>query len=295
MNMPAESKSTTSATGSTGATGDTGASTLLVERLSLKLGDAQIFTDISFSMEAGQLVALVGPNGAGKTSLLKTLLGLYRPASGTVTVSGQNLFHLKSQERARLLSYVPQQEERPAGFSAEEFVQMALYSQGFRYRDTPQSQQRVKQALETVGLCSFANRRLTTLSGGELQKVYLAAAMAQEAGIILLDEPTAFLDPLHQSQMMNILRQITRDTSALMVTHDLNLALAVADRILALKNGRLVYDGSPEDFANEKTLRELYEVDLQCVLPTEPGKGSARPFILPPSFQPPASKSEKGE
>lgn len=269
---------------------------LQVNNLSLKIGAAQIFSDVSFSIGNNEIVALVGPNGAGKTSLLKTLLGLYTPSSGTVIFSSESdaevsLLDMSPSRRATLLSYVPQRQEQALGFTVAEFVEMALYAQNFRFGFSTDATVRVAEALARVKMERFSERNIQTLSGGELQKVYLAGALAQCAQIALLDEPTAFLDPAHQFEVSDILINAVHGkdnddgninnsalSAALLVTHDVNLALAIADRVLALKRGKLLFFGSVHDFANETLLTEIYEVDLRLAA----DETSGRPYLLPP-------------
>ncbi|MFQ5607699.1 MAG: ABC transporter ATP-binding protein [Candidatus Zixiibacteriota bacterium] len=247
--------------------------------LCLTLGSERILEDISFSLAAGEILAIVGPNGAGKTSTLKSLLGIYSPLASRVMVAGQSLETVGAVERARLMSYLPQQEERWLDFSAADFVEMALYSHGDRFGMSTATHDKVRAALSRVDMLSFADRRLTTLSGGELQKIYLAGALAQEARIILLDEPTSFLDPQHQAAVIGILMRTVRNSTvgAILVTHDLNLALWSADRILALKNGRKVFDGAPSEFCDEETLERIYDIPLRLGYDARSG----RKFVLP--------------
>ncbi len=257
----------------------TTAQILKIQRLSLLLGKSRILEDVSFDLQSGELVALVGPNGAGKTSTLKSLLGIFRASWTFAEVGGKSLAGLSVLQRARCLSYLPQQEERFLDFCVNEFVEMALYSQGDRFGFFRTTRNKVSAALERVGMLQFADRRLTTLSGGELQKIYLAGALAQDARVILLDEPTSFLDPLHQAEVIKILIDTVKSASvgAIFVTHDLNLALWSADRIIALKDGRKVFDGAPEEFCREETLLRIYDIRLRIGQDVETG----RSFILP--------------
>lgn len=252
---------------------------LKVERLSLSFGETKILDDITFDVQSGELVAIVGPNGAGKTSTLKSLLGIVRASWARAEVDGQSLSELSPLKRARCLSYLPQQEQRFLDFCVNEFIEMALYSQGDRFGLSGATKNKVTEALERVDMLSFEDRRLTTLSGGELQKIYLASALAQDARVILLDEPTSFLDPLHQAQVIEILIDTVKSASvaAIFVSHDLNMALWSADRIIALKEGQKVFDGAPEDFCHEETLYSIYGIPLRV----GQDLASGRSFIFP--------------
>ena len=252
---------------------------LKVEGLSLSLGKSRILEDVSFNLNSGELLAIVGPNGAGKTSTLKSLLGIYPADWTSAEIGGTPLSRLSALQRARHLSYLPQQEERFLDFRVSEFVEMSLYSQGDRFGFLAATRKKVSAALERVGMLGFSERRLTTLSGGELQKVFLSGALAQDARVILLDEPTSFLDPHHQAEVIAILIETVKSASvgAIFVTHDLNLALWSADRIIALKAGRKVFDGAPQDFCSEQTLRRIYDIQMRIGRDSQTG----RPFILP--------------
>ena len=252
---------------------------LEVERMSLRLGQSRILEDVSFALYSGELIALVGPNGAGKTSTLKSLLGIYRAEWTSAEIIGKPLSKLSALQRARQMSYLPQQEERFLDFRASEFVEMALYSQGDRFGILSATQKKVSAALERVGMLGFSERRLTTLSGGELQKIYLAGTLAQDARVILLDEPTSFLDPLHQAEVIGRLIESVKNESvgAMFVTHDLNLALWSADRIIALKKGRNIFDGAPDEFCSERTLKSIYDIQLRTGRDSHTG----RPFVFP--------------
>ncbi len=241
---------------------------LSATNLSVAFGGVTILKDVSFDLTDGEYVAIVGPNGAGKTTLLRALLGAVSAPATSISLSGKSAESYSSLERAEFLSYVPQARDVPVGFSVREFVEMGFYARGHRFKQTTTTSSLIQKTLNQTSLTEVAERFLETLSGGELQRVYLAAALAQDARIMLLDEPTTFLDPAHQREMVSILSQIRlekQSASALIVTHDLNLAISFADRILALKDGELVFDGSPEEFCNEERLREIYQTTMRFV------------------------------
>jgi iron complex transport system ATP-binding protein len=221
-----------------------------------------ILRNLSFSVAAGERVALVGPNGAGKTTLLKCLLRIHRGALGEVRVFGRPLDAYEQIDLARRLAYVPQAEGRSAPYTVRDVVEMARYPHlGPLAPARPEDAAAVDGALEETGLGPLAGRFLDTLSGGERQKALLAAAMAQQADVLLLDEPTAFLDPSQQADMLAVLGRVHRDRGATIVsvTHDLNEALAHSDRVLALREGELVFDGSTASLAQVDVLRRIYD------------------------------------
>ncbi len=253
---------------------------LNVEQLSVDLAGALILREVSFKLTDGEFVVVVGPNGAGKTTLLRTLLGATPLSDGRISLAGSDVSEYSVVARAQFMSYVPQGRDVPAGFTVREFVEMGLYAQGYRFALTEPLAETLQMTLQQTGLTALADRFLETLSGGELQRAYLAAALIQNARIMLLDEPTTFLDPAHQREMVSILTQARKENpalSAMIVTHDLNLAVSFADRILTLKDGAVVFDGAPQEFCDERRLYDIYQTTMRLVKDPQ----SDKPLILP--------------
>ncbi len=276
------------------ANGAQGACLLSAQNLTVAFGETTILRDISFDIAEAEFVAIVGPNGAGKTTLLRTLLGAVSFSKGHICLSGQRAESYSTIERARFLSYVPQSREVPSGFSVREFVEMGCYAQGHRYSASVSVAEKTQATIDKADLSDLSERHLETLSGGELQRVYLAAALAQSAQIMLLDEPTTFLDPAHQRKMVSILshyRAENKKLSALIVTHDLNLAVSFADRILTFKDGALVFDGSPAEFCDESRLREIYQTPMRFLKDPLTGKKLVVPALVDVELDSPAEES----
>jgi iron complex transport system ATP-binding protein len=252
---------------------------LHVERFSMSLGGRPILREISFSVAAGERVAIIGPNGAGKTTLLKCLNRILRGGSGQIRVGGRPLDSYRQIDLARRLAYVPQTEARTAPFTVRESVEMARYPHlGPLAPVRPEDLAAVDRALAAAGMGPLADRSLDTLSGGERQKALLAAALAQEAEVLLLDEPTAFLDPSQQTEMLATLGRVHRErgTTLLSVTHDLNEAVTHSTRVIALREGALVYDGPGDALAQGDALRRIYQHDF--VIGSHPKTG--RPVLF---------------
>ena len=231
------------------------------ENLTLKLGDISILRGVSFSIETGEYISFIGPNGAGKTTLMRCLLGMY-PYEGTITIDGKECAETPPKELAKTISYVPQTHDMEFPLSVFDFVMMGRYP----YLSPLSPAQKkdidaVEQAMEMTGILPFRNRLLRTLSGGERQKIYIAAALAQETPVILLDEPATFLDWKHQAEVMQLLKKINREcgTTIVAVNHDLNSAAHWSDRIIALKEGRILLNGSPQEIIQPGPLQELFE------------------------------------
>lgn len=239
-----------------------------------------LLEDVSFALPRGEALAILGPNGAGKTTLLRCLLHIHRGHRGEIRVAGRPLASLRPRERARLLSYVPQLEGRSVPFTVREFVEMGRYAYlepfaGLR----PEDRAAVERALDLTGMTAFTARPLATLSGGERQQVYVAAALAQEAEALVLDEPTAFLDYGHRVRIHEILGAVRAEarTSIVLVTHDVNEAVAVADRALALRQGRVAFEGCAAELLDPALLESVYGVPFALV----PREAGAPPLVVP--------------
>ena len=220
-----------------------------------------IVQDVTFSVNRGESVAIIGPNGAGKTTLLKCLDGILPGVSGEVRVEGRPLANYSRKELAQRISYVPQADGYALPFTVEQFVQMARYPYLSPFRPIDRQQvEIVRQVMHQTEIAQFADRSLDSLSGGERQKVFLAAAVAQDAPIMLLDEPTAFLDYRHQDEIRRLLAEIAQrsDLTTVCVTHDVNRAAMENDRVIAMRDGQIVFDGQPETLMREETLTSIY-------------------------------------
>ena len=258
---------------------------LRIRDLSLTVEGRPLLQQVSFDVEAGCAVALVGPNGAGKTTLLRCLLHIHDGWTGAITVGGQSLRELRPRQRARLLSYVPQLDGRVLPFTVREFVEMSrsAYLEPLAGQ-RPEDRAAVRSALELTGVDGLAGRALATLSGGERQQVFIAAALAQSSQALLLDEPTAFLDYRHQVRVHAILDTIRRETKTtiLLVTHDLNEATDVADALVALRQGRVAFEGSREALRDPAVLQEIYGVGFTLV-----ERSDGKPPLITPGAQEP--------
>jgi len=230
--------------------------------LNASLGSRKVLHDVSLSLEAGHLVALVGPNGAGKTTLLRALAGLI-PSDGEIRIGGDALASLALRERAKRFAYLPQGHMVHWPLPAREIVALGRYPHGATdpARLSQKDIEAVLRAMQAVDVTEFSDRRVTELSGGERSRVALARVLAVEAPVILADEPTASLDPRHQIDVMQKLRNVA-DTGVLVVvvTHDLGLAARFADHVLVLSEGRLAAQGAPAEALSESVLASVFRV-----------------------------------
>ncbi len=242
-------------------------------------GGRVVVPDLTLAIQPRTITALVGPNGSGKSTLLMTLARVLRPRAGQVLLDGAAIGSLSLVDVARRLAVLPQTAVVPTGATVREVVEQGRYPQlgawaMLRRRDDGA----MRRALELTGLTDLADRRLDSLSGGERQRAWIAMALAQESDVLLLDEPTTYLDVRHQVDLMQLVEHL-RDEHALtvvMVLHDLNQAARHADRIVALRAGRVVRDGPPADTMTSDMLREVF--DLDAVVIDDPVTG--RPLFV---------------
>jgi iron complex transport system ATP-binding protein len=233
---------------------------LRCEGLVLHLGGRRVLDEVSLCVNAGQWLAVVGPNGAGKSTLLAVLAGLRKPDAGGVWLQGRPWSDWPAQARARVLAWLSQHGEAEGDIAAREVVSLGrLPRHGLLGTPDAADRQAVESALAETAATSFADRRLSALSGGERQRVLLARALAVQAAVLLLDEPTTHLDAPHQRALCrSVQARAAAGTAVVTVLHDLNLALA-ADRIAVLAQGRLVAEGAPGDEPLRRALTSVFE------------------------------------
>ncbi|MFV1957026.1 MAG: ABC transporter ATP-binding protein [bacterium] len=251
-----------------------------VQDYSFSIGKAQILQDLNFDIAAGEYLSIIGPNGAGKTTLLKCLVGIYSEGDGKITLNGKPLEAFSRKELAIQISYVPQAETGPVAFTAGEFVLMGRYPHLSPFSSIKENdREEAIEAMRVTGTLEFADRHLETLSGGERQKVFIAAALAQGAQTLLLDEPTTFLDPRHADDVMRTLSRLNEESGVtiISVTHDINIAALECDRVLALKDGRVIFWGSPAEIMDSMVLENIFERNF--IMAEHPVTG--RSYVVP--------------
>lgn len=223
---------------------------------------------VDLDLAGGEIVCLLGPNGGGKTTLFRTLLGVLPPIAGEVRVAGQTLARWSRRERARLLGWVPQAHAGLFAFTVEDVVLMGRTARRGRFAaPSPRDHDIARSALERLGIGKLAGRVYTQVSGGERQLTLIARALAQEAGVLILDEPTASLDFGNQLRVLAEVRRLRDDgIGILMSTHQPEHALEAADRIALLEAGRIVAQGPPRETATPERLARLYAADLAAVV-----------------------------
>ena len=256
---------------------------LEIKNLSLHISQKPILQNISLSIYEGESISIIGPNGAGKTSLLKCLLQIYTHYKGEIFLMGHSVKNMTHKKIAQYLSYVPQGNEHLFPYTVEQLVMMGRYPylSPFSTLKT-KDKQAVEQALTLTQMNNFADRPLDTLSGGERQIVFIAAALAQGANVILLDEPTSFLDPKHTNDIHNILNTLNKKMgiTIISITHDINSAALHSDRIIILKAGNLKFNGPPKDMMQNKTLEPAFEKPFTFVDHPISGQRIIAPEVL---------------
>jgi iron complex transport system ATP-binding protein len=240
------------------------ADALVAKMVSVELGGRQVVRNVSLRAEHGAVLALIGPNGAGKSSLLKALAGLV-PCSGSVEVEGVEVSSLEPRARARAIAYVPQQTSLRAHLSVREVVLQGRFAhQPFRLRPPPAQEPIVERALRATGVAALAARSFVHLSGGEQRRVLLARAIATEARVLLLDEPTAGLDVSHALTFHALVRDLARSgCSVIFVMHDLGEVRRHADRALLMHQGQAVTEGPSGDVLSAAPIERVYGVEME--------------------------------
>lgn len=253
---------------------------LAARRLVFAYREHPVFRGLDLSLEAGRMTALLGPNGSGKTTFVRLASGAARPREGTIEIFGDDLSRLPARERARRIGVVPQ-ETHPV-FEAT-VLETVLYGRfphlGFLGIESDRDLEVARAALERVDAKHLAARPFRALSGGERQRILLARALAQQPRLLLLDEPTAFLDLQHRLSLHALLQQLVRrdGLTALVVSHDINLAARHADRIVLLRCGEIAADGTPEEVLRPEPIRDVYRVEVEIA--RDPSTG--RPYVVP--------------
>ena len=234
---------------------------LVCERLRVDRGGRAVLREIELTLRDGECLSLIGPNGSGKTTLMLAMLGLLPPAAGRVAINDRPVRALPAAARGRFASYVPQTVERLPAFSVYEVVSMGRFPHGSPLRPlSPADREHIEDALRACGLSELAARRVDTLSGGERQKTLIAAAVAQDAQVMFLDEPNTALDPGYQAELVALLRAWRRRGRALvLISHDLQLPAALGGRVVAICEGRVVADGRAEEVITPSALERIYQ------------------------------------
>ena len=251
-----------------------------IRNLNFGYGTTVVLNQLSAGIAPGEFVAVVGPNGAGKSTLLKLLAGILPNFGGSIEFLGRQIRDYQPVDLAQKVAFVPQETHVVFPFTVDEMILMGRlpYRKGFVF-DSADDSEFVRNAMALTGTSDLGSKMFNELSGGERQRVVLASALAQTPDVLLLDEPTVYLDMKHQVHFYQILEQLNaeRNMTIIAVTHDINLAARYARRMIAIRNGAIAIDGEPEQILTPDTLYEIFEV--RAAVLDRPGGGGK--YVIP--------------
>ncbi len=253
---------------------------LEAEHVALAYGERVVVDDLSLVVPPGRLTAVVGANACGKSTLLRAMARLLAPRHGAVLLDGRAIDRLPTRQVATVLGLLPQTPTVPAGIVVADLVGRGRYPhQGWLHRWAAEDDAAVHEALSVTGTLDLADRPVDELSGGQRQRVWIAMTLAQQADVLLLDEPTTFLDVCHQLEVLDLLTDLNRDrgTTVVMVLHDLNQAARYADHLVALREGALYAAGEPGEVVTEQMVADVFGMQAQVI--EDPVSGT--PLVLP--------------
>jgi iron complex transport system ATP-binding protein len=253
---------------------------LSAKDLTLKYDQRTVIDGLSVEIPEGKVTMIVGANACGKSTLLRGLSRLLKPASGMVTLDGEDIHTRPAREVARTLGLLPQHPTAPDGITVRDLVGRGRYPhQGFFRSWSEKDDAAVQRALDATETLELAGRNVDELSGGQRQRAWIAMALAQETDVLLLDEPTTYLDLAHQVEVLDLITDLNRKrgTTVAIVLHDLNLAARYADHVIAMKAGRIAAEGASGDVVTEELVRDVFGLDSRVV--SDPVSGT--PLIIP--------------
>lgn len=253
---------------------------LQTAHLDIAYEDRLIVQDLNIQIPEGKITALVGANGSGKSTILKTMARILQPKTGSVLLNGKSIHKQSTREVAKQLAILPQNPSAPDGLTVYELVSYGRfpYQRGFGSLNA-EDRRVIEWAINVTGMMEFSDRPIEQLSGGQRQRAWIAMALAQETGILFLDEPTTFLDMAHQLEVLELLEELNAEQqrTIVMVVHDLNHASRYAQHMIAIKSGQAVASGCPADVMTPDVLRDVFGIEADIV--TDPRSGV--PLCLP--------------
>ncbi|MFE3453334.1 ABC transporter ATP-binding protein [Nonomuraea sp. NPDC059194] len=255
----------------------------------LAYGERVIVDGLDLGVEAGTVTTIIGPNGCGKSTLLRALGRLLKPSGGEVLLDGKRIDRMPTREVAKVLGMLPQSPTAPEGLTVSDLVARGRHPHQTWYRQwSSDDESSVARALDMTGLAELAERPLDELSGGQRQRAWISMALAQGTDLLLLDEPTTFLDLAHQVEVLELVRHLHAEAgrTIVMVLHDLNLAARYADRLVAMRAGKVVAAGTPHEVLTEDLLSEVFDLDAMVI--ADPVAGT--PLVVPIGTRVPVSE-----
>ncbi|MFC4950211.1 ABC transporter ATP-binding protein [Pseudonocardia sp. GCM10023141] len=253
---------------------------LRAEDVALGYGERTVVDHLDLDVVAGTVTAVIGPNGCGKSTLLRALGRLLKPTSGQVLLDGKRIDKIPTREVAKVLGLLPQSPSAPEGLTVADLVARGRHPHQAWYRQwSSDDEEAVTQALQWTGIADLAERPVDELSGGQRQRAWISMALAQGTDLLLLDEPTTFLDLAHQVDVLELVRRLHREAgrTVVMVLHDLNLAARYADQLVAMCDGKIVAEGEPHEVITEELLAEVFGLAARVI--KDPVAGT--PLVVP--------------
>lgn len=238
-----------------------------------------VLQDVNIGIAQGKMTAVVGPNACGKSTLLRAFGRILRPTGGLVTLEGIDIAQFGSKEFARLIGLLPQSAIAPEGITVSDLVARGRFPhQGLLRQWSAEDEQAVHSAMHRTGITGLARRSVATLSGGQRQRVWIAMALAQQTDVLLLDEPTTFLDLTHQIEVLELCRElVSQGVTIVAVLHDLNQAARYADQIIAMCQGEIIASGRAADVITADTVQRVFSVACRVI----PDPETATPLVVP--------------
>jgi iron complex transport system ATP-binding protein len=248
---------------------------LTIEHLKVRFNTAEIIKDFSTCIHQGKIYSIIGPNGSGKTTLLRTISRNINPAGGQVFLNGSDIFQMRYKAIARQMAVLSQVHNDMSDISIRELVTYGRFAHRDWWKGTNEDDNKIVDwAIKRTNLTEYDYRKINTLSGGERQRAWIAMAIAQKPQILLLDEPTTFLDISHQLEVLELVSDLNREEgiTILMVLHDINHAVRYSDELIVLKDGDLYAQGKPWDVLNISLLQDVFHVEANITEDKQSGK-----------------------
>jgi iron complex transport system ATP-binding protein len=258
----------------------TGAVRLRAEGVRLGYGERTIIDGLDLDVVEGTVTAVIGPNGCGKSTLLRSLARLLKPTAGHVYLDGKQIDSLPTREVAKVLGVLPQTPSAPEGLTVSDLVARGRHPHQAWYRQwSADDEDAVAQALEWTGIGDLADRPVDELSGGQRQRAWISMALAQGTDLLLLDEPTTYLDLAHQVEVLELVSRLNAELgrTVVMVLHDLNLAARYSSRLVAMRAGKIVSQGEPSDVMTQELLADVFHLDARVI----PDPVAGTPLVVP--------------
>jgi len=243
-------------------------SCISTKNLNISYGNLDIVKDLNLDIPKGKITTIIGSNGCGKSTILKTIARIIQAKSGDIFVNNINIKEQSPKDLAKVMAVLPQSPQAPSGLTVEELIAYGRFphQKGFG-KMRKEDEDIVTWALKSTGIEEFRERPMEALSGGQRQRAWIAMALAQQTEILILDEPTTYLDLAHQLEILNLLEELNRNqgTTIVMVIHELNNAARFADHMIGVKKGKVICQGTAHEVMTKENLRELFNIDAEIV------------------------------